>query len=538
MADRYWVGGTGTWNDTNTANWSATNGGAGGASVPISTDNIYFTSASSSGSYDVYLYPSALTFTAGAILSFAAPASGALAFYLRDSGNTTSTVLYTSNTSTTTVAATNVNIIGTVYMGGSWNANGATLSIFAVINLTVSLAGDIRTADITQLNSSILNLNSYTFTAANYLQSGTGSKTINFGTGKFVFTGVNNTLWNYPTTTLLTITGSKNIELTTNATTGTRYIVHGTTGGTEAKSINVAVKAGSDTIAGSGATAIQLGNLDFTGFSGTFANSNYAIYGSLTLSPTMTLANTTYGFKLWGTGTTYLTTNGKTVNTNIFIAGGTSSSVILADDLTTTVLVTHTLGGLNTNGKTVSMTGGYTSTGTATRALTLGTSTVTCNAFGIATSTNYTLSAANSILNLTGTTNTLGNTNLTFGTINITGSTVGLSVAGGTAVTIATLANTVSPSTITFSSSYTYNISNFNVSGTSGNLVAIKSTAAGTRSTLNKTSGTVDANYLDIKDSNATGGATWNAYNSVDSGNNLGWNFAILSTSNMFQMFW
>lgn len=33
MANRYWVGGAGTWDLTNTANWSTTSGGAGGASV-------------------------------------------------------------------------------------------------------------------------------------------------------------------------------------------------------------------------------------------------------------------------------------------------------------------------------------------------------------------------------------------------------------------------------------------------------------------------------------------------------------------------
>jgi len=38
MADRFWVGGTGTWDTTNTANWSATSGGASGASVPVAVD--------------------------------------------------------------------------------------------------------------------------------------------------------------------------------------------------------------------------------------------------------------------------------------------------------------------------------------------------------------------------------------------------------------------------------------------------------------------------------------------------------------------
>lgn len=42
MADRYWRGGSGTWNNANTTNWSTTSGGAGGASVPTSGDNVFF----------------------------------------------------------------------------------------------------------------------------------------------------------------------------------------------------------------------------------------------------------------------------------------------------------------------------------------------------------------------------------------------------------------------------------------------------------------------------------------------------------------
>ena len=38
MASRYWKGGN--WSDTN--NWSATNNGAGGASVPNSSDDVYW----------------------------------------------------------------------------------------------------------------------------------------------------------------------------------------------------------------------------------------------------------------------------------------------------------------------------------------------------------------------------------------------------------------------------------------------------------------------------------------------------------------
>jgi hypothetical protein len=52
MANRYWVGGTGTWDTTSTTNWSATSGGASGAPVPTSSDSIFFDQA---GIYNVTL---------------------------------------------------------------------------------------------------------------------------------------------------------------------------------------------------------------------------------------------------------------------------------------------------------------------------------------------------------------------------------------------------------------------------------------------------------------------------------------------------
>lgn len=42
MANRYWVGGSGTWDTTSTANWSTTSGGASGASAPGAADVAFF----------------------------------------------------------------------------------------------------------------------------------------------------------------------------------------------------------------------------------------------------------------------------------------------------------------------------------------------------------------------------------------------------------------------------------------------------------------------------------------------------------------
>jgi hypothetical protein len=49
MSDRYWVGGSGVWTASATANWSYTSGGPGGAPVPTSEDNVYIDANSDIG---------------------------------------------------------------------------------------------------------------------------------------------------------------------------------------------------------------------------------------------------------------------------------------------------------------------------------------------------------------------------------------------------------------------------------------------------------------------------------------------------------
>jgi hypothetical protein len=52
-ADRYWVGGDGSWSTSNTANWAACSGCAGGESIPTSEDNVYFDENSGSGGVSI-----------------------------------------------------------------------------------------------------------------------------------------------------------------------------------------------------------------------------------------------------------------------------------------------------------------------------------------------------------------------------------------------------------------------------------------------------------------------------------------------------
>ena len=80
-------------------------------------------------------------------------------------------------------------------------------------------------------------------------------------------------------------------------------------------------------------------------------------------------------------------------------------------------------------------------------------------------------------------------------------------------------------SQITFPASTTTTVNNFTLSGLAGNLVSIRSSTSPTQFTLSKSSGAVSVSYLNIQDSAATGGATWNASASIDNGNNTGWSF-------------
>lgn len=49
MATYYWVGGAGTWNASSTTNWASSSGGAGGAGVPTSADDVIFDTNSGTG---------------------------------------------------------------------------------------------------------------------------------------------------------------------------------------------------------------------------------------------------------------------------------------------------------------------------------------------------------------------------------------------------------------------------------------------------------------------------------------------------------
>lgn len=67
----------------------------------------------------------------------------------------------------------------------------------------------------------------------------------------------------------------------------------------------------------------------------------------------------------------------------------------------------------------------------------------------------------------------------------------------------------------------------FVLHGSSAEAASIRSTTVGTQATLYQASGEVNASYLILQDNNASGGAEFNAEESIDQGNNTGWNISI-----------
>lgn len=214
MPNRFWVGGTGTWNGTNTANWSASNGGAGGASVPTSADNVYFTSLSGTGTCT----------TSGTRVC------AALYFANHGFGNYTGTFAGTGGVNTNGDFAISPNMTWTnsavIAIGGSGTrtvySNGKTIS--STLSRAMS-SGDLYMADAFTTTNGFQGvsgtngnwyLGTFTHTARlfNFSQYGSGN-TLIFGTGaKLVAsTSSNATVLNTVSTFLHNITGTPLVEV-------------------------------------------------------------------------------------------------------------------------------------------------------------------------------------------------------------------------------------------------------------------------------------------------------------------------------------
>ena len=389
MAARYWVGGSGTWNTTSTTNWSATSGGASGASVPTAADSVIFDQATS---YAVTMTGAltCLDFTVSAgTVSFATGTTPTLAISGSISlaagtttWNSTGTITFNATTTGKTISTNNTNIDASVTFNGT--GGGWTLQN----NFT---AGITRTVTLT---AGTLDLQSYTLTCGLFSGSGSTARTIAFGTGNITVNGTGN-VWNTGTVTSLTITGTPVVNVSNNTATAAAVLSGALA---EASAISFNITTGTYTLTIFGTSGYTYKNIDFTGFAGTIGTpSTVTIYGNLKLSTGMSLTASASIVTFGATsGTKTITSNGKTMDFPVTF-NGIGGTWQLQDAMTvgSTRVTTLTNGTLDLNSLSLN-TGTFISSNSNARTIAFGTGSIVCNAnssasLDITTATNLSI---------------------------------------------------------------------------------------------------------------------------------------------------
>jgi len=569
MADRYWVGGTANWDATAGTKWSDTSGGAGGFSVPTDSDNVFFDAASGTVT---------CTVTGGSFSSTATCAN------LNCTGFTGS-ITATSNSTLTckgnlTLGASmsnfgfsgaNFKFIGTgsytITSNGilsRWAGSDGGLYLIGSCTVTlldnfsaqrVTLGGNFATNIVFNLNDFNLILPYLLFPSARinlYGQSSAGP-TLNFGTTGKIIVRQPGTGSTAPITidrssfgSQLFITGSKNVSVDISGTAGVlehNYYVP------SELALNWSSTAADQTLF----NFTTVGDLDWSLGTGGIRSRNTDNYcfgnwnsGSKDIGK-VPAGNSDTRFEAIS-GTKTITGTGTWSGFLSIIPKGTvtynlGSNVTLTNSNRSSFSWSASGAGagatLNTNGMTITTAGFFAGGGTCN----LGTSTINSWANNLSfprpslVSFGSGVDASSATINAIGFSGRIYASNMTIGILLLT-TTNDISIAtDSTNLTFNTIGNVISPAAITFPAGVTTTVNNFLLNGTAGNLVTVRSTTTGTLATLSKSSGTVNVSYLDIRDSNATGGATWNSPSengNVDSGNNQGWDFF---NGNLFYFF-
>jgi hypothetical protein len=238
MANRYWVGGSGTWDNVSILNWSATSGGLPLASAPTAADTVIFDSASGTGTCttaagatctSVTLNTTTLGLTLGAGLTM----SGAFTL-------TTGTLsLQTFTLTCGSFLGTNSNVRTIAFGTGNvtTTGSGSVWAVSPVTNLTVTgtpvvnvnnntaTATNVFTGVPTEATSISFNFLSGTYTLTFLSGNGSAAKNVNFTgfAGTWAATGAVTIFGNLTLSTGMTLTASAS-ALTFGATSGTQTI--------------------------------------------------------------------------------------------------------------------------------------------------------------------------------------------------------------------------------------------------------------------------------------------------------------------------
>lgn len=224
MADRYWVGGTASWDGTAGTKWATTSGGAGGASVPTTADDVFFDAASTgtvtiatgnTGAKSINCTGFTGTITGSTAITVAGGVTLVSGMTYTHTGTVTISGTGTLVTAGKTFSGLNVNGTGiTVTLGDALNTGGRDLTVtagtFDTASYSVTAGRFISTSAITRvitLGSSTVNITSGPVTvdfgsssgpaAGLTLNAGTSNINITYTAGQTQFrTGNNLTFYN------------------------------------------------------------------------------------------------------------------------------------------------------------------------------------------------------------------------------------------------------------------------------------------------------------------------------------------------------
>lgn len=197
---KYWVGGNGTWDASTTTNWANSTGGAGGASVPTATDDVFFDASSGTGTCtinasvvcnSIQSSGSALTtlsHNSGFTVTIGSATAGASNIALDFSGfttytlgnATTSAITFVSTSATVQTVNFNGKTTGNVTFNatsnGSWQYTGGhTCGPTAIVNFT----------------QGSLDTNGQTCSWGDFRSTNNTTRNLTFGASTITITGTN-----------------------------------------------------------------------------------------------------------------------------------------------------------------------------------------------------------------------------------------------------------------------------------------------------------------------------------------------------------
>jgi hypothetical protein len=205
MADRYWVGGTDTWDSFAVNRWSTTSGGPGGASAPTINDDVFFTNLST-GTCTIATGRTAKSINC---TGFTGTLAGGLSNYTVAGSITLSAGMTYSHTGIAVMTGTGtLTTAGKTFCGVRVDGVGITVTLGDALN--------VGTSSIT-LNQGTFNTSGFALTASRIESTVTTTRAINLGSSTVTLSDA--TPINISSTTGLTFTrGTSLINCTSTAT--------------------------------------------------------------------------------------------------------------------------------------------------------------------------------------------------------------------------------------------------------------------------------------------------------------------------------